>query len=173
MIALDGTGETVGIIDSGLDAGAVASVHPDLAGRVLLLNNMNPGGVSAADGQNDPSTPNGRNVHGTHVAGTVAGSGSQSNGKVRGVAPAANIVFQSVADLSVGGPPNGLNFGRFLSSNLGFALAHQRGARVHTNSWGADSVNNQLCRSCIRQHRPLLLSQSGRPGAVCGGEQRA
>ena len=54
LMALDGTGETVGIIDSGLDAGAVASVHPDLAGRVLLLNNMNPGAVSAADGQTNP-----------------------------------------------------------------------------------------------------------------------
>ena len=169
LIALDGTGETVGIIDSGLDAGAVASVHPDLAGRVLLLNNMNPGGVSAADGQNDPSTPNGRNVHGTHVTGTVAGSGSQSNGKVRGVAPAANIVFQSVADLSVGGPPNGLNFGRFLSVNLGFALAHQRGARVHTNSWGADSVNNRyvdlvsgnIDRFCYLNPEDLVLFAAG------------
>ena len=173
LIALDGTGETVGIIDSGLDAGAVASVHPDLAGRVLLLNNMNQGGVaaplSAADGQRDPSTPNGRNVHGTHVAGTVAGSGSQSNGKVRGVAPAANLVFQSVADLSVGGPPNGLNFSRFLSANLGFALAHQRGARVHTNSWGADSVNNRyvdllsgnIDRFCYLNPEDLVLFAAG------------
>ena len=173
LTALDGTGETVGIIDSGLDAGAVASVHPDLAGRVLMLRNMNPGGVaaplSAADGQNDPSTPNGRNVHGTHVTGTVAGSGSQSNGKVRGVAPAANIVFQSVADLSVGAPANGLNFSLFLSSNVGFALAHQNGARVHTNSWGGDSVNNRyvdlvsgnIDRFCYLNPEDLVLFASG------------
>lgn len=168
LIALDGRGETVGIIDSGLDAGAAASVHPDLAGRVLLLNNMNNPGFSAADGQNNPAT-GGRNVHGTHVTGTVAGSGSQSSGKVRGVAPAANIVLQSAADLSVGGPANGLNFSGFLGSSVGFALAHQNGARVHTNSWGADSVNNRyldlvsgnIDRFCYLNPEDLVLYAAG------------
>ena len=168
LMALDGTGETVGIIDAGLDAGAVASVHPDLAGRVLLLNNMNPGAASAADGQPNPQS-GGRNVHGTHVAGTVAGSGSQSNGKVRGVAPAANIILQSAADPTLPLPNNGLNFRRFLSANLGFALAHQRGARVHTNSWGADSVNNRyvdvmsgnIDRFCYLNPEDLVLFAAG------------
>ena len=168
LTALDGSGEIVGVIDSGLDAGTVASVHPDLAGRVLLLNNMNSAAFSAADGQPIP-VGGGRNIHGTHVTGTIAGSGAQSNGKVRGVAPAANIILQSAADLSPGGPNNGLNFNRFLSNNVGFALAHRRGARVHTNSWGADSVNNQyinvisgnIDRFCYLNPEDLVLFAAG------------
>jgi hypothetical protein len=100
LIALDGAGEIVGVIDTGLDNGVVT--HPDLVGRVLSLTNMNnppPPALpfSTADGQPNPQS-GGRNLHGTHVTGTIAGNGAQSNGKVHGVAPAARIVFQSVND---------------------------------------------------------------------------
>ncbi len=168
LTALDGSGEIVGVIDSGLDAGVVASVHPDLAGRVVLLANMNGAAFSAADGQPNPQAGS-RNVHGTHVVGTIAGSGARSAGKVRGVAPAASIILQSAADPSLPLPNNGLNFSRFLSATAGFALAHQRGARVHTNSWGADSVNNQylnlvsgnIDRFCYLNPEDLIIFSAG------------
>ena len=171
LTALDGSGEIVGIIDTGLDNGVAASVHPDLAGRVLLLGNLNGAApaFSAADGQPDPSAPGARNLHGTHVTGIVAGNGSQSNGKVRGVAPGASVVMQSHIDLSVGGPANGINTNRFLDSNVGFALAHQRGARVHSNSWGSNSVGNQyligrsdgIDRFCYLNPEDLVLFAAG------------
>jgi serine protease AprX len=78
LVNLDGSGEVVGVMDTGLDNGAIATVHPDLRGRVLVI--ANPPVVD--------SFP-----HGTHVTGTIAGNGTQSAGAQRGVAPGAYIVF--------------------------------------------------------------------------------
>ncbi len=55
---LDGTGETVGIVDTGLDTGAQATLHPDLFGRVSFIANLN-GANPAADGQPNPAGPAG------------------------------------------------------------------------------------------------------------------
>jgi subtilisin family serine protease len=53
----DGTGQVVGVVDTGVDAS-----HPDLAGAVLPGTDV----VDGGDGRIDP------NGHGTHVAGIVA-----------------------------------------------------------------------------------------------------
>jgi serine protease AprX len=73
---------------------------------------------------NDASDQNG---HGTHVAGSVLGSGSTA----KGMAPRANLIFQSIMDSSggLGGLPSDLK-------DL-FSQAYNAGARIHTNSWGA------------------------------------
>ena len=72
------TGKGVGIcvIDSGIHP------HKDFGDRIKGFVDMN-------DGQLKPHDPYG---HGTHVAGIAAGSGVESNGKYRGVAPDADIV---------------------------------------------------------------------------------
>ncbi|PUW02590.1 hypothetical protein AUM95_22670, partial [Cronobacter sakazakii] len=64
---LDGKGMKVAIIDSGVDY-----THPDLKANYI-------GGYDTVDEDNDPMDGN---VHGTHVAGIIAG-----NGKIKGVAP--------------------------------------------------------------------------------------
>lgn len=112
--ALDGAGEIVGIADSGLD-----DMHPDFAGRIRK--------VIARGRDDDGSDEHG---HGTHVSGTIAGSGSVSGGQIAGMAPAADIMFQSVmgADGSLSGLPFDL---RGL-----FKEAYDEGVRVHNNSWG-------------------------------------
>ncbi len=74
----DGTGVTVAIIDSGIDYR-----HPDFGDRVV-------GGYDFVNDDTDPMDDNG---HGTHVAGIVA-----ANGKVRGVAPGANLVAYKAMD---------------------------------------------------------------------------
>ncbi|WP_109119245.1 S8 family serine peptidase [Azospirillum sp. TSO22-1] len=111
-----GNGQIVAIADTGVD-----DTHPDLAparfvGKVGLGR---PGDTSDPDG------------HGTHVAGTVLGDGTASNGKLRGAAPAAQLYFQSLLDVNgrLGGLP----------ANLKDLLlpAYDAGARVHNNSWGA------------------------------------
>lgn len=78
-----GTGATVAVIDSGVDAS-----HPDLAGQVLMGNDfVMPGG----DGRMDPVG------HGTTVAGLIAGRNDDANGVV-GLAPNAKILPVRVLD---------------------------------------------------------------------------
>lgn len=115
VLDLDGDGEIVGVADTGIDAG-----HPDFAGRVMA--------VTALGRPGDASDPNG---HGTHVAGSILGDGSQSGGKLAGVAPKAQLYFQSLLDVNgrLGGLPSDMK--------LLFQPAYDAGVRVHNNSWGA------------------------------------
>ena len=112
---LSGDGQVVGVADTGLD-----QAHPDFKGRIA--------GLVARGRPNDPSDPHG---HGTHVSGSVLGSGAASRRKICGTAPGAKLFFQSLLDSSggLGGLP--LNLGDM------FEEAYQAGARVHNNSWGA------------------------------------
>lgn len=76
---LTGKGVKVGVIDTGVDY-----THPD------LRRNFG-GGYDLVDGDSDPMETKGvigrSTMHGTHVAGIIA-----ANGKVRGVAPEAEII---------------------------------------------------------------------------------
>jgi serine protease AprX len=82
--AVGGTGQgvTVAVLDSGIAA------HRDLGNRVLARVNL-------ADRLSAAGDPGG---HGTHVAGTIAGSGAASAGEFVGVAPSANLVDVRVLD---------------------------------------------------------------------------
>lgn len=115
VLTQDGTGQLVGIADTGID-----DAHPDFQGRIAKkIGKGRPG---------DASDPNG---HGTHVSGSVLGDGAASGGKFKGVAPKATLVFQSLLDDAghLGGLPVDLN-------DL-FDEAYKAGVRVHNNSWGS------------------------------------
>lgn len=112
-----GAGEIVAIADSGLDRH-----HPDFQGRVRSL--------FARGRPGDASDPHG---HGTHVAGSAVGDGSASAGKLRGTAPEAQLVFQSIMD------SNGKLGGLPVELEELFDEAYQEGARIHSNSWSADT----------------------------------
>jgi len=73
----DGTGVTVAVLDTGIDAG-----HKDLAGKVVAHRNF----AGGSEGDKD------RVGHGTHVASIIAGSGAASNGKYKGVASGAKLL---------------------------------------------------------------------------------
>ncbi|MBM0233563.1 S8 family serine peptidase [Micromonospora sp. STR1_7] len=76
----DGTGVTVGVLDTGIDAS-----HPDFAGHLAEVRDFT--------GGNDPADTVG---HGTHVASTIVGSGAASGGRYRGVAPGAKLLVGKV-----------------------------------------------------------------------------
>lgn len=82
---LTGKGIVVAVLDTGIDP------HEDLTepfNRILAWKDL-------VNHENSPYDDNG---HGTHVAGIIAGNGSQSNEKYRGIAPEAKLVGVKVLD---------------------------------------------------------------------------
>jgi serine protease AprX len=155
--AADGKGEIIAIADTGFDRGSKTDVHPAFRGRVKKLYALGrPGRKDDPDG------------HGTHVAGSALGDGvSTSDGPVRGAAPAAKLVLQSVLDKhdELGGLPDDLGelFGPPYEVDK---------ARIHSNSWGSEDssgVYDAQARELddfVFTHRDMLICFSaGNEGA--------
>jgi serine protease AprX len=126
---LYGTGQIIGVADSGLDTGNLTTLSADFAGRLVATH------VLAASG--DLTDTNG---HGTHVTGSAAGAGVQSGaqpaqhqygGSFAGVAPEAGLVIQAF-EATAEGAIIGLDPDYYKL----FDQAYIDGARLHTNSWG-------------------------------------
>ncbi|AGL03807.1 S8 family serine peptidase [Desulfoscipio gibsoniae] len=121
---LTGEGQTIGLADSGLDTGSMGNLHPDLesaAGekpRVIMLKSW--AGVE---------TPADVSGHGTHMAGTLVGSGKASDGKYTGVAPGASLYFQGIVDEDENTAPP-------LDLRELFEPAYNANVRIHINGWG-------------------------------------
>ncbi|MGQ7848066.1 S8 family serine peptidase [Granulosicoccus sp. 3-233] len=113
--SLTGASQTVGIADTGLD-----DTHPDFHDRLIT--------AIARGRQGDSSDLHG---HGTHVAGSMLGSGAASGGRFKGVAPEARFVFQSLMDA------RGRLKGLPVDLQDLFQEAFDNGVRIHNNSWGA------------------------------------
>jgi subtilase family serine protease len=170
----DGSTQTIGISDTGLGLGTAATAHPDLpASRINSIFNW-PGVPDFCfetihnDGAQDVDTG-----HGTHVATAAVGAGN-SAGLGRGTAPAANLVFQALENYAV---PSaictyiyGIPEGYYLVGLPGniadlFDQAYQQGARVHSNSWGAEVAGQYNADAAntdafIWAHRDLTVTFS-------------
>ena len=144
--ALSGAGEIVAVADTGLDVGDLATLHPDFRGRVRSLQSwpINPSWselvmeAGADDGPADRATG-----HGTHVAGLVLGNGAASDGRICGLAPGAELVFQAIEQYTVvrreqqqAIAPGYYLSGRPLDLRELFERARSEGARIHVNAWG-------------------------------------
>jgi serine protease AprX len=193
-LGLSGKGETIAVCDTGLDTGAPDHIHPDFAGRIAWIKSYpitpdlnpdirNPGGN---DGPADFDSG-----HGTHVAGSVLGSGAASqgltalSGPIRGLAHKAKLAFQAVEQaLDWKDPADLKTYGRYLlagiPNDLGvlFGDAYRKRARIHSNSWGGgdpgeyDDQCEQLDRY-VWQHKTFcVVVAAGNDGTDKDGDGR-
>ncbi|MEM3444862.1 MAG: S8 family serine peptidase [Thermoplasmata archaeon] len=134
-VPLTGRGQIAGIADTGLDTGRNDNtMHADFQGKILWLGHYN------AYPYLDPTSNDSDDIgHGTHVAGSVLGTGKLSadygaanglNINYSGIAPEAKLVFQKIASDSGYLLGTG-SLQQFLED------AYTYGARVHHNSWGS------------------------------------
>jgi PGF-pre-PGF domain-containing protein len=127
---LTGSGQIVAVADTGLDTGVDnESMHDDIEGRIEALHAWwsEEGDTGAED----------NNGHGTHVAGSVLGNGSRSNGQYAGMAPEAQLVFQALQYDGVGYWLENGNLYTPTDLSLLFQQAYNDGAKIHSNSWGS------------------------------------
>jgi hypothetical protein len=193
-LSLQGTGQIIGVADSGLDTGDALTIHDDFSGRIVdivsqpnwrtgLCNDPPPYDDGAAD------TDSG---HGTHVAGSVLANGAAASAAgdpliPQGMAPGARLYFQATEQLvdwkttaelnaaGIGVPDDwpwrarGL-WGLPADLNDLFNAAYLAGARIHTNSWGArlgglySSRSRQVDQFMWNNRDMLVLFSAGNYG---------
>ncbi|MFE4256182.1 S8 family serine peptidase [Streptomyces sp. NPDC056910] len=88
----DGKGTKVAILDTGADLN-----NADIKSRITATQSFVTG-EAVQDGHG----------HGTHVASTIAGSGANSGGKYKGVAPGADLLIGKVLSNAGSGPLSGI-----------------------------------------------------------------
>lgn len=116
-----GAGEFVAYADTGLDMGVVGQLSPDFNSAVRK-------GYSVGAGAKDFNDPMG---HGTHVAGSIAGRGTSSNGLLKGGAYNATLIPEGMWSPLI----DNLNVPPKLERL--FQPVYADGARLHSNSWGS------------------------------------
>ncbi len=193
-LGLSGKGETIAICDTGIDSGNPNALHPDFAGRLAYVKSYpitpdfapfvkNPGGN---DGPADLDSG-----HGTHVAGSVLGSGAASallpgqTARIRGLAYNAQLVFQAVEqELNWKDPANLPEYGRYLLAGIPpdlktlFGDAYAKGARIHSNSWGGGDPGSydEQCRQLdqfVWEHKTFcIVVAAGNDGTDFDGDGR-
>ena len=147
-IPFSGKGVTVMVNDSGVDA-----THEDLKlGEHVVQNVLGSQNILATLAndiagsniapitylENQPNTDLGSG-HGTHVAGTIGGTGERSNGLYRGVAPGADLVgYGSGAVLLILDAVGGLDYAATNQFSFDNAI------RVTSNSWGSSGKFDPL-----------------------------
>jgi serine protease AprX len=155
-----GKGVTIMVNDSGIDA-----THQDLFFGDVVVDNVQAATHSldlAETGitegfviKNQPNTD--LNVgHGTHCAGTIAGSGAMSDGKYKGVAPDADLVGY------------GSGLGLFILDAVGgydYAINHvydyEHPLRIMSNSWGSSGkfdANGPVALASYKAYKFGVLS---------------
>ena len=130
-----GKGVTIMVNDSGIDA-----THQDLFFGDVVVDNVQAVTHSLdlletgiTDGFVIRQQPNTDLMvgHGTHCAGTIAGSGAMSNGKYKGVAPDADLVgYGSGAALFILDAVGGYDYA------INHIYDYEHPLRVMSNSWG-------------------------------------
>ncbi len=122
---LTGAGEIITTLDSGLDTGNIDTLMPDFSNRVCAIRTIPDCSASDFIG------------HGTHVAGSLVGSGALSGARIRGVAHGARLnVWQGTTTK-----------GKVLAGNVTYEQLFRPDetnfpSRIASESWGYDDANN-------------------------------
>ena len=192
-IPLPGKGQIVGVVDSGLDTGDPASVHPDLQGRVTIVPTPVVRQGRRRPGLDiNPADPHG---HGTHVAGSIAGNAAAAKGagsdvRPRGIAPGASLHFTAVGhtvDWTTDAPPDlqehpwGLYGLPQPDPTPLLQVAYDAGARIHSNSFGVsggpdvegsyDEQARRFDEYAFTHRDALVLCTAGNNGRDSNGNQ--
>ncbi len=141
----DGSGQVVAIADTGINTGDANSVPGIPPERITAIYNW-PGVPNSCFSNIQDDGPQDINGHGTHTSGSILSAGI--DGKGRGTAPGASLIFQAMENWAYGTfSCFGLSFGNNYwptgfpaDLHALFQQAYVAGARVHSNSWGG---NNQ------------------------------
>ncbi len=168
--SLFGGSQIVAVVDSGLSTGNPSTPHADFAGRVLggSFGGGNCGGWHDTNG------------HGTHVAGSVLGSGVRSGGNPNnnqfigsqaGLAPKAGLLVWAVCDNFSGLPQD-------MYANLWTQIYGFHGAvRTSNNSWGTNGsagIYNVQARETdrfVRNHADMVIVfAAGNDGKDANGD---
>ena len=163
---LDGSGIIVTVADTGLDNGVNNSaMHPDFKDHIKGIVSFAPSAATCTYYGLSPCGDSAEDLdgHGTHVAGSVLGDGTHSNGAIQGAAPESQLLFHAIATTLAGeeeliGIPNDLD-------DL-FRLAWTNGSRIHTNSWGspengAYTTSSMQADSSARTYDELVILFAG------------
>ncbi|CAG6390780.1 Subtilase family protein [Actinacidiphila cocklensis] len=145
----DGTGVKIAVLDTGVDKD-----HRDLAGQVTDVQNF-----STADNPDDHFG------HGTHVASIAAGTGAQSGGTYKGVAPGAKIISGKVLDDD--------GFGDDSNILAGLEWAAESGAKIANLSLGGtDTPGTDVLESAVdtlsADYGTLFVIAAGNDGSAAG-----
>jgi subtilisin family serine protease len=145
-LGFDGTGITVAVLDTGIDAG-----HADLAGKVIAERNF-----SSSDTVAD------RFGHGTHVAGIIAGTGEAPDGAYVGVAPGAQLINAKVLNDQGSGTASGIIAGMEWAAAQGADVVNMS---IGTNSpsFGTDPLIEAV-DSLTETHDLLFVISAGNLG---------
>lgn len=159
---IDGSGITVVVLDTGIDAD-----HPDLDygdKTILNLKADMPGGPWHERTNTDTSYG-----HGTHCAGTVAGNGDASAGARRGVAPGANLIGLSVGDIGIA-LTNVVGGLEWVYDNSK-PNSNPHNIRVVSNSWGTSGKKwdpqdtiSQICYKLAEENNVVNIFAAGNDG---------
>lgn len=146
----DGTGVTVAVLDTGIDA-----THPDVSASI----------VGQVDFTGSPTGTKDGYGHGTHVASTVLGSGAASKGLRKGVAPGAKLLVGKVCDSNGQCPDDGII--------AAMDWAAHSGAKVVNLSLGGDATDgtdpmSQALNELSRTTGTLFVVAAGNKGPRSG-----
>lgn len=120
----EGQGIVVAIVDTGVDG-----EHPDIKGKLGATADFTEEGYFDGNG------------HGTHVGGTVCGTGAASKGKYKGVAPKATLIAAKVLDSSGSGTFSGVIAGiEWATEQKPHVMNLSLGANVQGSCDGTDPV---------------------------------
>jgi len=130
---LTGAGQVLSTSDSGIDTGDMETLHEDLRDRVLDIQVVEGAVKKDVIG------------HGTHTAGSIAGNGTKSDGRIRGTAHEAHLYVWFCGDGGRG----------VLEPSTMSALYTNDGAwtnYIHSASWGT-ALGGQYDSACAQHDR--------------------